>query len=206
MQQSNPTLAWLVCVSGPERGAEYRLRAVRNYIGSEGMQICPEIDGINRDSAAVIVYDEAQQIFTFGPCGIETAVRLNGQTVTTAAVLAPYDLLTAGERELVFVPLCTDRFHWPEAPIPDAELEPEEEIPEADEEPPKEWTLESALREALEDIEEIPEETPVPSPAPKLPTRSPRPSPKQDDDPFFPFILAAAIVILLIGVVYYFGR
>lgn len=205
------TLAWLVCVSGPERGAEYRLRAVRNYIGSEGAEICQEADGINRDSAAVIIYDEARRIFTFGSCGVETAVRLNGQEVTTAAVLSPYDVLTAGDSELLFVPLCTDRFHWPESPIPDAELEASEEAeePEEVEEPeeaeePEEMkelpsTLETTLREAMEDEQDAEEE-----PQPVLPVRKPRPAPKQEEDPFFPFFLAAAIVILLIGVAYYF--
>lgn len=110
----NPVVGWLVCVDGPDKGTDYRIRGGNNYVGRDmSMDICVLNDmHVSARNAAVIGYDDVERQFFFGPAGGHNAVRVNGKMVINAVTLSPYDELTVGTTKLMFVPLCGERFDW----------------------------------------------------------------------------------------------
>lgn len=109
-----PIVGWLVCVEGPSKGADYRLRAGYNYIGrSEHMDVCIKGDTmIGRERHAMVAYDQEERVFFFGPVDGKSTVRLNGKMVMVPSELHPNDMLKIGATQLMFVPLCGERFNW----------------------------------------------------------------------------------------------
>lgn len=110
----DPVLGWLVCVKGPERGRDYRIRRERNFIGrSEKMDICIAGDkSISREKHAVISYNPKKNTFSFAPGETHSMVYVNGEDVGIATELKPYDRIEMGESELLFVPFCGEKFQW----------------------------------------------------------------------------------------------
>lgn len=109
-----PVVGWLVCIDGAAKGRDYRIHSQYNYIGrANHMDICISGDNcISAERAAVIAYDPKKRIFTFGPGMGHNIVYVNGEILMNAVLLKPYDQLTIGETELMFVPLCGERFDW----------------------------------------------------------------------------------------------
>lgn len=112
----SPVAGWLVCVDGPAKGTDYRIRAGYNYMGrAEHMDICIAGDNhIGRDRHAMIAYDQEERVFFFGPADGKSIVRLNGKMVMVPSELHAYDIITIGSTKLMFVPLCGERFNWDE--------------------------------------------------------------------------------------------
>lgn len=115
-QEKADLVGWLVCVKGPSRGKDYPIRNQNNYIGrSSSSDICiPEDRSISSERSANIVYDDITRSFFFGPVMGKNAVRLNGAVVINSAQLQAYDVLQVGVSNLLFVPLCGERFDWNE--------------------------------------------------------------------------------------------
>lgn len=109
-----PVVGWLVCIDGPSKGADYRLRAGYNYIGrSEHMDVCIKGDNtIGRERHAMVAYDQEERVFFFGPVDGKSTVRLNGKMVMVPSELHANDKLKIGSTQLMFVPLCGERFNW----------------------------------------------------------------------------------------------
>ncbi len=105
---------WLACIGGPALGRDFRLYPGYNYIGcSQDADICIQGDAaIRLPHTAVLGYDERMNLFSFGPCGGRTGVRVNDNMILDAVILAPYDRLTVGETTFLFVPLCGPQFRW----------------------------------------------------------------------------------------------
>ena len=110
----DPVVGWLVCVKGPNRGQDYRIRGERNFIGrSEKMDICIAADnGISRDKHAVITYNPLKNGFKVSPGESNGLIYLNGDDVDTPSPLGALDRIRLGETELVFVPFCGEHFQW----------------------------------------------------------------------------------------------
>jgi len=110
----SPVTGWLVCIDGPEKGKDYRIHNGNNYIGrAQEMDICIENDNhISNVNAGVLGFDEIENLFFFGPAGGRNTVRVNGKMVINAVELAPYDRIKIGTTELMFVPLCGEKFSW----------------------------------------------------------------------------------------------
>lgn len=112
----SPVTGWLVCVDGPAKGTDYRIRAGYNYMGrAEHMDICIAGDTkIGRERHAMIAYDSQEKIFFFGPADGKSIVRLNDKMVMNPLEIHAYDIITIGSTKLLFVPLCGERFNWDE--------------------------------------------------------------------------------------------
>lgn len=109
-----PVVGWLVCIEGPARGADYRIRAGYNYIGRvQHMDICVRGDNtIGRERHALVAYDQEERVFFFGPADGKSIVRLNGKMVMNPQEIKLHDVLTVGTTKLMFVPLCGEGFDW----------------------------------------------------------------------------------------------
>lgn len=110
----SPVVGWLVCVDGPERGKDYRIKPGYNFIGrEERMDIClrgdSKVSGY-RDSA--IAYDDESKSFYFGHQNGMNPVKVNGKPVINQVELKEHDVITIGSTKLIFVPLCGEKFSW----------------------------------------------------------------------------------------------
>ena len=110
----DPVVGWLVCIKGPARGRDYRVRSGRNGIGrSEAMDVqITGDDTISRENHAFLVYEPRKRIFSLRPGDGRGLVYLNGDEVIQAADLSAYDRIELGESQLLFVPLCGEKFCW----------------------------------------------------------------------------------------------
>ena len=108
----DPVTGWLVCVSGPEKGRDYRLHAGRNFLGrAPQMDISVADDQeISREHHCSVVYDPKSRAFLLAPGSSNTY--LNGRAITEAAALKASDVIGAGASEFVFIPFCGDERSW----------------------------------------------------------------------------------------------
>lgn len=112
----SPAAGWLACTAGPAKGMDYRVRCGYNYIGrSEHMDICIRGDNtISRERHALIAYDNKERIFFFSPADGKSIVRVNDKMIMGPTEIHAFDTLLVGDTELLFVPLCGERFNWNE--------------------------------------------------------------------------------------------
>jgi hypothetical protein len=112
----DPIVGWLVCVEGPDRGRDFRIKPEKNFIGrSTAMDICISGDPrISRDNHAVVAFEPRNIEFRLYAGDARGLVYLNGNMVDAPVVLSAFDNIELGDSKLLFVPFCGERFRWPE--------------------------------------------------------------------------------------------
>lgn len=110
----DPVVGWLVCIDGPDKGKDFRIRSERNFIGrSEKMDICiASDDAISRDNHAIVSYSPKKRLFRIYPGDSRGLVYLNDEEVIMADELKRYDVIELGKTKLMFIPFCSDNFEW----------------------------------------------------------------------------------------------
>ncbi|MBL7979031.1 MAG: FHA domain-containing protein [Bacteroidetes Order II. Incertae sedis bacterium] len=111
-----PVVGWLVCVAGPDRGRDYRIRAERNFIGrAKSQHICIESDeAISREKHAILTFNPKKRTFKIQPGDSAGLVYVNDEDVDGPLELKPSDEIEIGRSKLRFVPLCGADFMWEE--------------------------------------------------------------------------------------------
>lgn len=112
----DPVTGWLVCISGPSKGRDYRIRSEKNFIGrAEDMHIQILGDNhISRRNHAVLIYDPKKRKTVLMPGDSSGLVYLNGETVYTPEELTAFDVIEMGRSKFIFQPLCGEHFEWEE--------------------------------------------------------------------------------------------
>jgi hypothetical protein len=109
----DPVVGWFVCMEGPEKGKDYRIRSENNAIGrDEDMNISIKDGMISRQRHAYVTFDPQTNRFYLRPGEARGLVHRNGNVVFQAEELQAYDQILLGQTTLVFVPLCGERFKW----------------------------------------------------------------------------------------------
>lgn len=110
----DPAVGFIVCISGPMKGADFKLRSGRNFIGrSASMDVAlTDDDTVSRENHALIIYDAKHNKFMLSPGMGRGITYKNGDQVETAVEISAYDRIEAGKCELIFVPLCCESFIW----------------------------------------------------------------------------------------------
>lgn len=110
----DPAVGFVVCIKGPHRGADFKLRSGRNFIGrSSAMDVSlADDDTISRENHALITYDAKHNTFTLSPGMGRGITYLNDAQTETAAQLKIYDVIEVGRSKLIFLPLCSESFKW----------------------------------------------------------------------------------------------
>ena len=113
-RSGQPVVGWLVCVEGCCKGADFKLRAGRNYIGrSIEMDVAiPGDAAIARDRHASVAFDPQNRLFVAVPGESAEHSYLNGSMLLMPTQLESYDILAVGGTKFVFIPLCGERFAW----------------------------------------------------------------------------------------------
>ena len=93
LEEERPVCGWIVCVSGPRKGKDYKVMDGKNFIGrADDMDIQILGDNkIDRRNHAVIVFDSKKRENT---------------------PLNSYDEIEMGESKFLFVPFCGEHFLW----------------------------------------------------------------------------------------------
>jgi Inner membrane component of T3SS, cytoplasmic domain len=123
--KDGPVVGWLVCLEGPDRGRDYRLRMEKNFIGrAPHMDVVIENDStVSRDKHAIVIFDPKKKVFWVLPGEASGLVYLNGDLVNSPAQMKPDDILEVGQTKLVLIPFCGDRYSWSQdAAAPPAEV------------------------------------------------------------------------------------
>ena len=110
----DPVVGWLLCVDGPEKGRDYRMRSGRNTIGrAENMDICIAGDNsISRDRHALIAYDPKKVVFMLQPGDSREMCYVNDEGVYAPVEIKAGDVIELGETKLRFYPACGEDFKW----------------------------------------------------------------------------------------------
>lgn len=110
----DPVVGWLICIKGPEKGRDYRVRSERNGIGRGGdMPICIQGDeAISRQNHAYISFNPRNASFRIAPGDGRGMTYLNGEEVDVPMPIKAYDLIELGQTHLLFVPFCSEHFNW----------------------------------------------------------------------------------------------
>ena len=115
-QEIAPVCGWIVCISGPRQGKDYKTRSGKNFIGrADDMDIQILGDNkISRRNHGVIVFDPKKKETVLLPGDSNGIVYLNDTAVYTPTVLSTYDVIEMGDSKFAFVPFCGEQFMWEE--------------------------------------------------------------------------------------------
>ena len=112
-----PVVGWLVCVEGPEGGKDYRLFGRINSIGraEDNDVVLAQEHTVSQKNHVRIAYDAKHNNFQLIPGEGTNVTYLNDEPLYVPQKLNAYDVLEMGDTKLIFVPLCSERFRWPES-------------------------------------------------------------------------------------------
>ena len=110
----DPVRGWLVCVEGKKKGKDFRIHSEKNYIGrAKSNDVCLDFDEtIPRECSAILSHDARKNKFWLQPGEGKNNIYVNDDILLVPVELKAYDTILIGKTQLVFVPLCTDKFNW----------------------------------------------------------------------------------------------
>lgn len=113
-RSTSPCTGWLVSLSGAHIGIDFRLKAGKNFVGrGSDMDVALVGDkSVSRNKHAIVVYEPKQHLYLIQPGESSELVYLNDDVVLSPMQLKPYDIITIGEVQLLFIPLCGEKFSW----------------------------------------------------------------------------------------------
>lgn len=109
-----PVVGWLVCITGSHKGEAFSLRAGINNIGrSPEYEVALLKDPmVSRQKMAFVIYDAKNVVFKLCRGDAREIAYFNGEALLETKDLKPYDRLSVGASELLFVPFCSKEFSW----------------------------------------------------------------------------------------------
>lgn len=110
----NPAVGWLVALTGPERGRDFRLVAGKNVIGrgEEANVRLGEAGQISRSHATLYYYPKVNEFYVEDHSSHGTY--LNGKPIIQRTPVANMDRLELGGTTLLLRALCDSGFIWDE--------------------------------------------------------------------------------------------
>lgn len=111
---NNFVTGWIVCISGNDKGRDFRLFHGFNKIGRDrGMDVVIDDEFVSRITHCSIVYEDKKNIFYIVPNG-GNLTYLNEELVNESKVLKTGDILTIGKSEFEFMAFCREERKWEE--------------------------------------------------------------------------------------------
>lgn len=105
-------VGWLVCISGPMKGKDYRLYCGFNRLGRNmDSDICVQDPEVAGTMHCAVVYDEKGECFYLTP-GKGSSTYLNQEAIQKAVKLQERDRIQVGSSILEFVPFCKGDYTW----------------------------------------------------------------------------------------------
>ena len=109
-----PVCGWIVCISGPRQGKDYKIVNGKNFVGrADDMDIQILGDNeISRRNHTIIVFDPKKKETVLLPGDSNGLVYLNDAALYIPQVLNPYDTIELGSSTFLFLPFCGGNFMW----------------------------------------------------------------------------------------------
>lgn len=110
----DPVVGWLVCIDGPDRGRDYRIRSENNFLGrdsSNHIAIAGD-DTISRQKHATVAFEPNERAFWLLPGGGTGLTYRNGKMVVAPVQLQARDIVRMGKTSLMLVPFVDTDFSW----------------------------------------------------------------------------------------------
>lgn len=106
-------VGWLVCISGAERGRDWRLHQGFNRMGRDYKLDIPVMEdkSLGREPVCAIVYDDRMNRF-FAVQQQGSLAYLNGGVLQGAVELKTGDLIAAGTSQFEFIAFCREGRTW----------------------------------------------------------------------------------------------
>lgn len=116
IEEKNWVCGWLVCIEGPNKGNDYKIRDGKNFIGSASSMDIQIIGDkrIEKKNHAVILYDNRQKKTMLLPSDSHGMVYWQGQAIFEPVTLEPFNVVEFGESAFKYVPFCGPDFNWKE--------------------------------------------------------------------------------------------
>ena len=114
MSYFDPVVGWMVCISGPNRGQDYRIHAGNNRVGrnpKNDIYIKGDLT-VSGENNCTISYDNRSRRFFLAAGTGKNLIYVNGEIVFNSVELHAYDVVTVGNTELIVIPLCGEKFSW----------------------------------------------------------------------------------------------
>lgn len=110
----DPVVGWLVCIEGPDRGRDYRIRSEMNFIGRDGnMDVAiTGDDTLSRQKHASIAFDPVNRAFWLMPGDGRALCYVNDAMVTAAIQIQPRDIIRMGKSKLMLIAFVDQGFSW----------------------------------------------------------------------------------------------
>ncbi|MCC5463804.1 FHA domain-containing protein [Pelosinus baikalensis] len=120
LEDVQPVCGWIVCISGPRQGKDYKIKNGKNFIGrADDMDIQILGDNkISRRNHGIIVFDPKKKEMVLLPGESNGIVYLQGDAVYTPKVLNTYDVIELGDSKFLFIPFCGEQFNWEDVKKP----------------------------------------------------------------------------------------
>lgn len=111
---STPCVGWLIALGGEHIGTDFRLKVGKNFIGRGAQMDVALTDdkSVSRDRHAIVVYEPKAHLYLVQPGESSSLVYKNNEVVLSPVELKAYDMITVGDINLLFMPLCGERFNW----------------------------------------------------------------------------------------------
>lgn len=111
---TTPCVGWLIALGGVHIGQDFRLKVGKNFIGRDAkMDVVLDGDkSVSRNKHAIIVYEPKQHLYLIQPGESSELVYRNNTVVLSPTPVEAYDMITIGEVNLLFMPLCGEKFNW----------------------------------------------------------------------------------------------
>lgn len=111
----SPCVGWLVATGGTHLGQDFPLKAGKNFVGRApdmDVALTGDMSVSRKSSHAIVVYEPKEKLYIIQSGDSSGLVYRNEKVVLTPEHMQAYDVITVGEVNLLFVPLCGDRFSW----------------------------------------------------------------------------------------------
>lgn len=113
-ETAEPVVGWLVCIQGESQGESFKLYDGKNSIGRmRTNKVClADENSVSREKHAIVIFDAKNTAFYLQPGDGDKITYLNDSPVFVPQQLKEFDKIQLGDCELLFIPLCSERFKW----------------------------------------------------------------------------------------------
>ena len=110
----DPVVGWLVSLSKPGLGRDFRLHSGYNVVGRDtNADVLIDFDkSVSSSEHAAIIYDPKTSKFFIEHRKGRNGTYLNENILLSPTQLVSQDKITVGSTTLLFIPLCNDTFNW----------------------------------------------------------------------------------------------
>lgn len=113
-EEAEPVVGWLVATNSTSQGLSFEINDGKNSIGRmRTNKVALENEpSVSREKHAYVIFDAKNNVFYIQSGDTDKMTYLNDSPVLMPQQLNAYDKIQLGDCELIFIPLCGEKFSW----------------------------------------------------------------------------------------------